>query len=99
MDAVGALDEAERPRHRPFLIGVSGGTASGKVSPFPAGGISRSRKLASHVASSANVSTNRTVKAGCHAPLGQLANIFLLLSIKDARTFSHYTCGLLTTLL
>uniref|UniRef100_A0A671WB23 uridine/cytidine kinase n=1 Tax=Sparus aurata TaxID=8175 RepID=A0A671WB23_SPAAU len=30
MDAVGALDEAERPRHRPFLIGVSGGTASGK---------------------------------------------------------------------
>ena len=38
MDAVGALDEAERPRHRPFLIGVSGGTASGKVSPFSAGG-------------------------------------------------------------
>ncbi|XP_070780654.1 uridine-cytidine kinase 1 isoform X2 [Enoplosus armatus] len=30
MDALGALDEAERPRHRPFLIGVSGGTASGK---------------------------------------------------------------------
>lgn len=24
-------EEAERPRHRPFLIGVSGGTASGKV--------------------------------------------------------------------
>lgn len=30
MDALGALDEAEKPRHRPFLIGVSGGTASGK---------------------------------------------------------------------
>lgn len=34
MDAFEAIDEAERPRHRPFLIGVSGGTASGKVSPF-----------------------------------------------------------------
>ncbi len=34
MDALGALEEAERPRHHPFLIGVSGGTASGKVSPF-----------------------------------------------------------------
>ncbi|XP_034048985.1 uridine-cytidine kinase 1 [Thalassophryne amazonica] len=30
MAAVGALDDAEKPRHRPFLIGVSGGTASGK---------------------------------------------------------------------
>ncbi|XP_030598051.1 uridine-cytidine kinase 1 isoform X1 [Archocentrus centrarchus] len=30
MDAVRAQDEADRPRHRPFLIGVSGGTASGK---------------------------------------------------------------------
>ncbi|XP_068429533.1 uridine-cytidine kinase 1 [Clinocottus analis] len=30
MDVLGALDEADRPRHHPFLIGVSGGTASGK---------------------------------------------------------------------
>ncbi|KAA8584418.1 hypothetical protein FQN60_008203 [Etheostoma spectabile] len=30
MDALGALDEAEKPRNHPFLIGVSGGTASGK---------------------------------------------------------------------
>ncbi|XP_022622135.1 uridine-cytidine kinase 1-like isoform X2 [Seriola dumerili] len=30
MDALVSLDDAERPRHRPFLIGVSGGTASGK---------------------------------------------------------------------
>ncbi|XP_029920579.1 uridine-cytidine kinase 1 [Myripristis murdjan] len=30
MAALGPLTEAERPRHRPFLIGVSGGTASGK---------------------------------------------------------------------
>ncbi|KAK5852401.1 hypothetical protein PBY51_023871 [Eleginops maclovinus] len=30
MEVLGALDEAERPRHCPFLIGVSGGTASGK---------------------------------------------------------------------
>ncbi|XP_047425335.1 uridine-cytidine kinase 1 [Mugil cephalus] len=30
MDGVGDMDEAERPRHNPFLIGVSGGTASGK---------------------------------------------------------------------
>lgn len=30
MDTAGAQDEADRPRHRPFLIGVSGGTASGK---------------------------------------------------------------------
>uniref|UniRef100_UPI003AB0F4A8 uridine-cytidine kinase 1 isoform X2 n=1 Tax=Centroberyx gerrardi TaxID=166262 RepID=UPI003AB0F4A8 len=30
MAALGPLVEAERPRHRPFLIGVSGGTASGK---------------------------------------------------------------------
>lgn len=38
MDAVGAQDEAERPRNQPFLIGVSGGTASGKVGPFSASG-------------------------------------------------------------
>uniref|UniRef100_A0A673AJ09 uridine/cytidine kinase n=1 Tax=Sphaeramia orbicularis TaxID=375764 RepID=A0A673AJ09_9TELE len=31
MAAFETLDESERPRHRPFLIGVSGGTASGKV--------------------------------------------------------------------
>ncbi|KAK9532391.1 hypothetical protein VZT92_009774 [Zoarces viviparus] len=30
MDVFGALDEADRSRHHPFLIGVSGGTASGK---------------------------------------------------------------------
>ncbi|XP_030006553.1 uridine-cytidine kinase 1 isoform X1 [Sphaeramia orbicularis] len=30
MAAFETLDESERPRHRPFLIGVSGGTASGK---------------------------------------------------------------------
>uniref|UniRef100_A0A672ICW7 Uridine-cytidine kinase n=1 Tax=Salarias fasciatus TaxID=181472 RepID=A0A672ICW7_SALFA len=30
MDGSGASGEAERPRHHPFLIGVSGGTASGK---------------------------------------------------------------------
>ncbi|KAM4634719.1 uridine-cytidine kinase 1-like [Polymixia lowei] len=30
MDTTGPLDEVDRPRHRPFLIGVSGGTASGK---------------------------------------------------------------------
>ncbi|CAJ1070298.1 uridine-cytidine kinase 1 [Xyrichtys novacula] len=30
MDALGAQEEPERPRHHPFLIGVSGGTASGK---------------------------------------------------------------------
>ncbi|KAF7661281.1 hypothetical protein LDENG_00265880 [Lucifuga dentata] len=30
MAAIGLPDEAERPWHRPFLIGVSGGTASGK---------------------------------------------------------------------
>ncbi|XP_017348693.1 uridine-cytidine kinase 1 isoform X1 [Ictalurus punctatus] len=30
MDVSESLTEAERPRHRPFLIGVSGGTASGK---------------------------------------------------------------------
>lgn len=31
MNPAGLLCESERPRHRPFLIGVSGGTASGKV--------------------------------------------------------------------
>lgn len=31
MNPDGLLCEFERPRHRPFLIGVSGGTASGKV--------------------------------------------------------------------
>lgn len=31
MDASGSQEEAEKPSHRPFLIGVSGGTASGKV--------------------------------------------------------------------
>lgn len=31
MNPAGMLCESERPRHRPFLIGVSGGTASGKV--------------------------------------------------------------------
>lgn len=31
MASTGQLSENERPRHRPFLIGVSGGTASGKV--------------------------------------------------------------------
>lgn len=30
-DCEGAAPEADRPHHRPFLIGVSGGTASGKV--------------------------------------------------------------------
>lgn len=30
MAAFEMLDESEKPRHRPFLIGVSGGTASGK---------------------------------------------------------------------
>ncbi|XP_016365023.1 uridine-cytidine kinase 1-like [Sinocyclocheilus rhinocerous] len=30
MNSAGLLCEPERPRHRPFLIGVSGGTASGK---------------------------------------------------------------------
>ncbi|XP_048022271.1 uridine-cytidine kinase 1 isoform X2 [Megalobrama amblycephala] len=30
MNPAGLLCESERPRHRPFLIGVSGGTASGK---------------------------------------------------------------------
>ncbi|KAJ4926137.1 hypothetical protein JOQ06_008320 [Pogonophryne albipinna] len=30
MDVFGALEEAKRPRNCPFLIGVSGGTASGK---------------------------------------------------------------------
>lgn len=30
MDHSGLLCDTERPRHRPFLIGVSGGTASGK---------------------------------------------------------------------
>ncbi|KAK9954972.1 hypothetical protein ABG768_014882 [Culter alburnus] len=30
MNPAGMLCESERPRHRPFLIGVSGGTASGK---------------------------------------------------------------------
>lgn len=30
MNSVGMLCDTERPRHRPFLIGVSGGTASGK---------------------------------------------------------------------
>ncbi|XP_037608171.1 uridine-cytidine kinase 1 [Sebastes umbrosus] len=30
MEVFGALDESERPRNSPFLIGVSGGTASGK---------------------------------------------------------------------
>ncbi|XP_035245551.1 uridine-cytidine kinase 1 [Anguilla anguilla] len=30
MASAGQLSENERPRHRPFLIGVSGGTASGK---------------------------------------------------------------------
>ncbi|XP_036384670.1 uridine-cytidine kinase 1 [Megalops cyprinoides] len=30
MASAGPLSETERPRHRPFLIGVSGGTASGK---------------------------------------------------------------------
>ncbi|KAI9547109.1 UMP-CMP kinase [Dissostichus eleginoides] len=30
MDVFGAVEEAERPRNCPFLIGVSGGTASGK---------------------------------------------------------------------
>ncbi|KAM9306185.1 uridine-cytidine kinase 1 [Pholidichthys leucotaenia] len=30
MDVLGALEKAERPRRCPFLIGVSGGTASGK---------------------------------------------------------------------
>uniref|UniRef100_A0A8C1E804 uridine/cytidine kinase n=1 Tax=Cyprinus carpio TaxID=7962 RepID=A0A8C1E804_CYPCA len=30
MNSAGLLCETERPRHRPFLIGVSGGTASGK---------------------------------------------------------------------
>ncbi|TSK72037.1 Uridine-cytidine kinase 1 [Bagarius yarrelli] len=30
MEVCEALGDAERPRHRPFLIGVSGGTASGK---------------------------------------------------------------------
>lgn len=31
MDASGSQEESEKPNHRPFLIGVSGGTASGKV--------------------------------------------------------------------
>lgn len=31
MDASGSQDEGDKPHHRPFLIGVSGGTASGKV--------------------------------------------------------------------
>lgn len=31
MNSAGLLCDTERPRHRPFLIGVSGGTASGKV--------------------------------------------------------------------
>uniref|UniRef100_H2VCF0 uridine/cytidine kinase n=1 Tax=Takifugu rubripes TaxID=31033 RepID=H2VCF0_TAKRU len=30
MDASGSQDEGDKPHHRPFLIGVSGGTASGK---------------------------------------------------------------------
>lgn len=30
-DCEGAAPEADRPHQRPFLIGVSGGTASGKV--------------------------------------------------------------------
>lgn len=30
-DREGAAPEADRPHQRPFLIGVSGGTASGKV--------------------------------------------------------------------
>ncbi|XP_061764221.1 uridine-cytidine kinase 1 isoform X3 [Nerophis ophidion] len=30
MEALTAAEAAERPHHRPFLIGVSGGTASGK---------------------------------------------------------------------
>nr|XP_020476776.1 uridine-cytidine kinase 1 [Monopterus albus] len=30
METFGDLDEADNPRHNPFLIGVSGGTASGK---------------------------------------------------------------------
>lgn len=39
MAAIGPPDEVDRPRHRPFLIGVSGGTASGKVSYFQPEGI------------------------------------------------------------
>ncbi|XP_033050352.1 uridine-cytidine kinase 1 isoform X1 [Trachypithecus francoisi] len=36
-DCEGAAPEADRPHQRPFLIGVSGGTASGKEESFQAG--------------------------------------------------------------
>lgn len=66
MDALETLDDAERPRHRPFLIGVSGGTASGKVSPSlawgcPYDGFSIPSGVALY-ASSANISFKQTVK-------------------------------------
>lgn len=35
-DCEGAGPEADRPHQRPFLIGVSGGTASGKVKGWAA---------------------------------------------------------------